>query len=154
MGDVLVVGTRSVCNSAGETEAAVPAPLLAAFLGANAPGSSALDLRPYASRLRVDGSGASPHALRAEHREPVVALSRAGVAATQALVCVEVFGGEERGFFLLLARNHAGKWVLKSEIEAWRLDPVPSWNIEPEELPDGTLYERPSGKRRAATYAE
>lgn len=142
MGDVLVVGARSDCNSASETEAALPAPLFAAFLNANAPGASALDLRPHAARLRVDASAASPRALRAEHREPVVALSRAGIAGSQAVVCVEVFGVKERGFFLLLARDHAGEWMPKSEIEAWRLDAAP-WEEDPEELPDGTLYERP-----------
>ena len=141
MGDVLVVGTRSDCNSAGETDAAVPATLFAAFLNANAPVSTALDLRPHASRLRVDGSGASPYALRAKHREPVVALSRVGIAGSQAIVCVEVFGVQERGFFLLLARDRAGEWMPTSEVVAWRPDPAPK-AIEPEELPDGTLYER------------
>lgn len=142
MGDVLVVGARSDCNSAGETDAAVPAALFAAFLNANAAGSTALDLRLHASRLRVDASGASPYALRAKHREPVVALSRVGIAGSQAIVCVEVFGVEERGFFLFLSRDHAGEWMPKSEIVAWRRGPAPS-DVEPEELPDGTLYERP-----------
>ena len=139
MGDVLVVGGRSDCGSGGETSAAIPAALFAAFLSANARGSSPLDLQPHAGRLRIDASGASPHALRAEHRRPVVAVSRVGIAGLDAIVCVEVFGGEERGFFLTLARDHAGKWNATSEVEAWRLD-APPWEIEPEELPDGEPY--------------
>ena len=136
LGGVLVTSRPSDCGSNGETDAALPAPLFAAFLAANAGDAGALDFGPDAARLRIDDSGASPRRLHAEHRAPVVAVSRIGIDGDSALACAEVYGVQRRGFFLLLGRDHAGVWTLKSEIEAWRDD----GERPPEELPDGTLF--------------
>ena len=132
----LVVSQASDCGSDGETAAALPASLFAAFLAANAAATGGLDFGPEAARLRIDDSGIPPRRLRAEHRAPVVAVSRIGIDHDSALACVEVYGVQERGFFLLLNRDHTGAWALKSEVEAWRNDE----RQPPEELPDGSLF--------------
>ena len=138
MGEVLLASRASDCATDGVTDTAVPASLFAAFLAANQGDPAPLDLAAYSSRLRVVSSAAAPRSVAARERAPVVALSRIGLASDEALACVEVFGGDERGFFLLLRRDHAGEWGLHSELEAWRVD---ASDGAAEELPDGTLYE-------------
>ena len=138
MGTVLVVSRPSDCRTDGETDAAIPADLFAALLTAN---HDAGGVHLPAS-VRTDDSGQSPRAISAQRREPVVALSRIGIAGNDALACVEVFGVEERAFFVLLRRDGGGRWSVRSELEAWSEgDPMP-WERAPEELPDGALYER------------
>lgn len=132
----LVTSSSSDCGSDGETAAALPASLFAAFLAVNTTDGGGLDFGPEATRLRIDDSGIPPRLLRAEHRAPIVAVSRIGIDRDSALACVEVYGVQERGFFLLLRRDHTGVWTLKSEIEAWRNDE----RQPPEELPDGSLF--------------
>ena len=144
----LVVSQASDCGSDGETAAALPASLFAAFLAANAADAGALDFGPEAARLRIDDSGIPPRRLRAEHRAPVVAVSRIGIDHDSALACVEVYGVQERGFFLLLNRDHTGAWALKSEIEAWRNDE----RQPPEELPDGSLFAPTSAAASTPRY--
>ena len=132
----LVTSRPSDCGSDGETAAALPASLFAAFLAANTTDAGGVDFGPDAAQLRVDDNGIPPWRLRAEHRAPVVAVSRIGIDHDSALACAEVYGVQERGFFLLLSRDHTGVWTLKSEIEAWRNDE----RQPPEELPDGSLF--------------
>ena len=138
MRDVLVASRASDCGTDGETGSAVPAALFAAFLAANDEDFAPLDLAAYSPRLRVDSSAAAPRAVSRREREPVLSLSRVGVHGNEALACVEVFGVDERGFFLLLRRDPAGKWSVQAELEAWRVDASASAD---EELPDGTRYE-------------
>ena len=130
MGDVLVAGWPSDCRTAGETDAPVEADLFLAFLRANEEAGPP-NLAP---RLRLDASGRHPRSVRAERAEPVVAVSRAGMAGDAALVCVEVFGVQERAFFVLLRRTPAGDWAVQTELEVWA-------ELPPEELPDGELYQ-------------
>ena len=139
MGDVLVVSRVSDCNTDGETESAVPAALFAAFLTANDEDFAPLNLTAYSPRLRVDSSGTPPRTINRHERKPVVALSRVGIDGNEALACIEVFSVDERGFFLVLRRDHAGKWSLHTELEAWRVEASAS---AAEELPDGTPYEK------------
>lgn len=138
MGEVLVTNRASDCATDGVTDSAVPASLFAAFLAANQGDLAGLDLAAYSPRLRVVSSDASPRFTAARMQAPVVALSRIGLAGDEALACVEVFGIDERGFFLLLRRDRAGTWSTHSELEAWRVD---ASDGAAEELPDGTLYE-------------
>ena len=132
MGDVLVAGASSDCRTDGVTDAPVPAILFAAFLDANEPGEPP-DLAGSAVRLRLDTSGRHPRRISAERAEPVVAVSRAGLADASALVCVEVFGVQERAFFVLLDRAETGVWSVRTELKVWS-------ELPPEELPDGELY--------------
>ncbi len=137
MDGVLVVSWPSDCRTEGETDAVVSAALFAALLAANDEYAEPFDLP---ARLRVDRSGTSPRMLSARQREPVLGLSRIGIAGNEALACVEVFGVQERAFFLLLERDGSNGWSVRSELEAWHEgDPMP-WEREPEELPDGELY--------------
>ena len=138
MRDVLVASRASDCGTDGETGSAVPAALFAAFLAANNEDFAPLDLAAYAPRLRVDSSAAAPRAISRRQREPVLALARIGIDGNEALACVEVFGVDERGFFLLLQRDPGGRWSVQAELEAWRIDASAS---AAEELPDGTRYE-------------
>ena len=140
MGDVRMAGWPSDCRTDGVTDAPVAAALFAAFLDANAeatPVSLALD--GPAARLRVDSSGMHPRRLSAEHAEPVVAVSHIGLVDDAALVCVEVFGVQERAFLVLLNRGRSGNtthraaFAVQSEIEVYS-------ELAPEELPDGELY--------------
>ena len=138
MGDVLVVSGPSLCATDGETDAAIPASLLASYLAANA--SDAGGLAPAAvGGLRLGPSDVPPRRLAAERRETVVAVSRIGLAGDAALACLEVFGAKERGFLLEFARDYDGRWAVRAEHDAWQRQPMP-WERAPEELPDGTPY--------------
>ena len=130
MGDVLVAGWPSDCRTGGETDAPVEADLFLAFLHAN----EETEPPNLATRLRLDASGRHPRSVSAERAEPVVAVSRAGMAGAAALVCVEVFGVQERAFFVLLRRTPVGDWAVQTELEVWA-------ELPPEELPDGELYQ-------------
>ena len=140
MGDVRVAGWPSDCRTDGVTDAPVAAGLFAAFLAANAEAApvSLASSGPVA-RLRVDSSGLHPRRLSAENAEPVVAVSRIGMVDDAALVCVEVFGVQERAFLVLLNRGRSGSgtqgaaFAVHSEIEVYA-------ELAPEELPDGELY--------------
>ena len=132
MGDVLVAGWPSDCRTGGETDAPVEAELFHAFLRANA--DEETESPNLAPSLRLDASGQHPRSVRAERAEPVVAVSRVGMVGDAALVCVEVFGVQERAFFVLLRRTPAGDWAVQTEIEVWA-------ELRPEELPDGELYQ-------------
>lgn len=138
-GKVLVVGRPSDCQTRGQTNAPVPAVLFNAFLTANEDDSAPVDLQAISTRLQVDSSGTSPRALSARTAKTVVAVSKVGIAEDQALACLEVFGGEETGFFLLLSRN-GGDWSLDSELPVWRDEAT----RPAEELPDGTMYDEGS----------
>ena len=142
MGDVLVVSRPSLCATDGETDVAVPAGLFARYLAANRSDAAPLDLSAY-SALEVATGEASPRQLWARRQQPVVAISRIGLTADQALVCIEVFAAEERGFLLQFGREGGGAWAVTAEHDAWRREPMP-WEQPPEELPDGTVY-RPAG---------
>ena len=134
MGDVLVASWPSDCRTDGETNAPVQAALFAAFLVANEHNDGAgLPRQALAARLRVDPSGLPPRTVSAQHRAPVVAFSRVGLLGDDALVCVEVFGVQERAFFVLLRRDAVGLWSVRTELEVWA-------ELPPEELPDGELY--------------
>ncbi|MCY4013751.1 MAG: hypothetical protein OXG82_13670 [Gammaproteobacteria bacterium] len=134
MGDVRVAGWPSDCRTDGVTDAPVAAALFTAFLDANA-GAAPVSLAfgGPAARLRVDSSGQHPRRLSAEGAEPVVAVSHAGMVDDTALVCVEVFGVQERAFLVLLNSGPSGDFAVQSEIEVWS-------ELAPEELPDGELY--------------
>lgn len=134
MGDVRVAGWPSDCRTDGVTDAPVAAVLFAAFLDANADAAPVnLAFDGPAARLRVDSSGLHPRRLSGEHAEPVVAVSHVGMVDDTALVCVEVFGVQERAFLVLLNRGPSGDYAMRSEIEVWS-------ELPPEELPDGELY--------------
>lgn len=134
MGDVRVAGWPSDCRTDGVTDAPVAAALFAAFLDANAEAAPlSLAFGGPAARLRVDSSGLHPRRLSAERAEPVVAVSHVGMVAGAALVCVEVFGVQERAFLVLLERGRSGGFLVRSEIEVYS-------ELAPEELPDGELY--------------
>lgn len=119
MGDVVVLSRPSDCRSEGVMKEAVPAALFEQFLTANR-GDEGFDLSQYSDRVRlVDDPDKSAWALRAEFGAPVISISRAGYRNEDALVCVEVFGNEERAFFVLLNRDYEG-WRTAREITAWR----------------------------------
>ena len=140
-GQLPVVSRPSDCRTAGETKAALPAELFAAFLAANESRAGPFDLGRAAPQLLVDDSGESPRRIAARAGTPALLVSRAGLVGDQALVCMEVFGSEERAFFLLMERDGRGEWSVRSELEAWREGkPLPS-ELPPEELPDGTPWE-------------
>jgi hypothetical protein len=132
IGDVLMTSAPSDCRTDGETDAPVPAALFGAFLVANDT-AEGLNLEAFGG-LRVAATGAPPRTVSAEQGEPVLSVSRIGLAGDQALVCVEVFGAQERAFFVLLERT-GRPWAVRSEIEVWS-------ELPPEELPGGELYER------------
>ena len=131
LGDVLFVGGTSDCRTHGATDAPVEADAFGAFLAANV-GAPALNLTPWATRLRLDSSGETPNIVAAREGKPVVALSQPGLAGDVALFCAEVYGRDQRGFLLRFVRDHAGGWNLRSEFEVWRRDAE-----HPEELPSG-----------------
>ena len=135
MGNVLIANWPSDCRTEGETDAAVEATLFAAFLTANedAEGTTRVGAAGAGTSLRVDTSGLPPRVLSAQRREPVVAVSRVGVQDDRALVCVEVFGVQERAFFVLLDHEGGGRWSTRTELAVWA-------ELPPEELPDGQLY--------------
>ena len=134
MGDVRIAGWPSDCRTDGVTDAPVAAALFATFVDANAKaGPVSLAFGDRAARLRVDGSGRHPRRLSAERGEPVVAVSNIGMLDGSALVCVEVFGVQERAFLVLLNRDPSGDFSVQSEIEVYAELPA-------EELPDGELY--------------
>ena len=127
---------------------AVPAALFERFLAANRD-DGGFDFSALSDRVHfVDDPNASPWTLRAEFGAPVISISRAGFRDKDALVCVEVFAGEERAFFVLLVRDHEG-WHTSREMTAWRAP-------EPEALDSGEAEEplfvpRPSRTRVRAT---
>ena len=133
MGDVLVAGWPSDCRTDGETDAPVEAALVAAFLNANETADAVHLRHAGATGLRLDAGGEHPRVLSATYAEPVVAVSRAGLLGDDALVCVEVYGVQERAFFVVLRRRPTGAWSVHSELEVWS-------ELPPEELPDGELY--------------
>ena len=87
----------------------------------------------------MDTSDADPETIRARRGMPVVSLSRVGLAGNDALLCVEIYGAGDRGYYLLFQRDGRGDWSLKSELAAWE-EAAESWELPPEELPDGELY--------------
>ena len=125
MGDVVVVGEPSDCRSGGVAKAALPAALFRRFLDANGAGAERLELaslglvpEPAPERL-----GVAPAVLAAREGKPVVAISRVGMEAARALVCVEVFGARDRAFYVLLARGHGRPWSVQRELLAWEDTP-------------------------------
>ena len=136
MGEVVVVSQPNDCRG---SKVSVPPAAWAAFLDANGFGDG-LDLSGYATRLTLDTSGDEAESVRARRRMPVVSLSRVGLAENDALLCVEIYGAGDRGYYLLLRRDGRGQWSLKSEMEAWE-EPAQAWELPPEEMPDGTVYE-------------
>ena len=137
MGQVAVVGRPSDCR---RTEVPVPPGAWAAFLEANRHDAGTLDLARHSTRLTLDASGDEAETVRARRGMPVVALSRVGVAGNDALLCVEIYGAGDRGYYLLFRRDGRGQWSLRSEHAAWE-ESAESWELPPEELPDGTVYE-------------
>ena len=138
MGDVIVVGGVSHCETQGQTDAPLPAALFNALLVANQADATRPDLAATSPKLQLDESGKPPRLLRARANKTVVAISKVGLVGDAAVACLEVYGGtEERGFFLVFSRDGTGKWSANSELEAWRHETSPV----AEELPDGTPYE-------------
>ena len=137
MGNVVVISRPSEC---GGTKVAVPPAAWAAFVAANEGNRAGIDLGAHASRLRLDAGEGDAEAIRARRRMPVVSLSRIGIAGDEALLCVEVYGAGDRGFYLLFRRDGAGRWSLYSEFDAWE-EPAQSWELPPEQMPDGRAYE-------------
>ena len=143
--DASVASAPSDCRTGGATRAALPAALFQAFLAANA-GADAFDLTPFASRLRLAEPDASAPSA------PFVSVSRAGLHERDALVCVEVFGRRERGFFVVLRRGHAGPWTVSRELIAWEVPEDPATGAsaaedEPLFLPRPSQLERESRER-------
>ena len=135
MGDVVVISRPSDCRSEGVIKEAVPAALFERFLAANR-GDAGFDFSALSETVRfVDDPNASPWSLRAEFDAPVISIARAGFRDKDALVCVEVFAGEERAFFVLLVRDHEG-WHTSREMTAWRAP-------KPEGLDSGEAEEEP-----------
>ena len=139
LGNVVVVSRPDDCRG---TRVPVPPEVWIAFRAVNREDADGLDLGGYSSRLRLDTSRANPELIRAHRRMPVVSLSRIGVAGEDALLCVQVFGAEDRGYYLLLRRDATGRWSVRSELKAWE-EPAKAWELPPEELPDGRVYENP-----------
>ena len=136
MGEVVVASRPSDCRG---TKVAVPPAAWAAYRAANADDAGGLDIDRYVARLLVDTSGAEPETIRARRGMPVVSLSRVGLAGNDALLCVEIYGAGDRGYYLLFRRDGRGNWALKSELAAWE-EAAESWELPPEEMPDGELY--------------
>ena len=136
LGTVVVISEPSDCRG---SKVPVPPAAWAAFLDANRV-DDGLDLARYATRLTLDASGAEAESVRARRGMPVMSLSRVGLADDDALLCVEIYGAGDRGYYLLFRRDRSGQWSLESEIEAWE-EAAESWELPPEELPDGTAYE-------------
>ena len=136
MGKVVVASRPSDCRG---TKVAVPPAAWAAYRAANADDAGGLDLDRHAARLLLDDSDADAETIRARRGMPVVSLSRVGLAGDDALLCVEIFGAGDRGYYLLFRRDGRGDWTLKSELAAWE-EAAESWELPPEELPDGELY--------------
>lgn len=136
MDKVVVVSRPSDCRG---TKVAVPPAAWAAYLTANVDAGDGLDLDRYAAKLHVDTSLAEAETIRARRGMPVVSLSRVGLAGDDALLCVEIFGAGEKGYYLLFRRDGDGRWSLRSELPAWE-EAAESWELPPEELPDGELY--------------
>ena len=133
MGDVLVSAWPSDCRTDGVTDAPVAAGLFHVYLGANR--SATAVRRPNNPRLRLDIGNRHPRDVGAELGEPVVAYSHFGILGDVALVCVEVFGVQERAFLVRLRRASNGQWSVTGEFEVWK-------EQAPEEMPDGELYRR------------
>ena len=149
MGDVVLISRPSDCRSDGVVKEAVPAALFERFLAANG-GDEGFDYSHYSDRVRfVDDPNASPRRLRAEFSAPVISISRAGFRNKDALVCVEVFAGEERGFFVLLVRGHDG-WHTSREMTAWRA-PRPEASDSGATEDEPLFLPRPSQVNRGAS---
>ena len=136
MGKVVVVGRPSDCRG---TQVAVPPAAWAAYRAANDAAADGPDLDGYATRLLLDPADADAETIRARRGMPVVSVSRVGVAGDDALLCVEIFGAGDRGYYLLFRRDGRGDWSLEAELAAWREAAEP-WELPPEELPDGERY--------------
>lgn len=136
MGKVAVVSRPSDCRG---TKVSVAPPAWAAYRTANADDAGGLDLDRYAARLLLDISDADEETIRARRGMPVVSLSRVGLAGNDALLCVEIYGAGDRGYYLLFRRDGRGDWSLESELAAWE-EAAESWELPPEELPNGELY--------------
>ena len=136
MGRVVVASRPSDCRG---TKVAVPPAAWAAYRAANAADAGGLDFDRHAQRLLLDTSDADAETIRARRGMPVVSLSRVGLAGHDALLCVEIFGAGDRGYYLLFRRDGRGNWALKSELAAWEEAAEP-WELAPEELPDGEPY--------------
>lgn len=146
LGDVAVASAASDCRTDGETRAVLPAALFQAFLAANAEAES-FDLAPFRHRVRV-----LPPGVDAGSSRTVVSLSRAGLLGNDALVCVEVFGREERAFFVVLQRDHDGVWSVTRELTAWEPPEDPDTGAsaaddEPLFLPRPSQLEREARER-------
>ena len=128
---------------------AVPAALFERFLIANS-GDAGFDFSPLSEGVHfVDDPDASPWSLRAEIGAPVISISRAGFRNRDALVCVEIFAGEERAFFVLLVRDQKG-WHTSREMTAWRAprpETLDAGEADPEPLfaPRPALIDREIG---------
>ena len=142
LGDVVVISRPSDCRSEGVMKEAVPAALFERFLAANR-GHAGFDFSPFSDVVRfVDDPDASPWRLRAEFGIPVISISRAGYRDEDALVCIEIFAREERGFFLMLDRHQQG-WRTAREMTAWRA-PKPEALDGDQAEPEPLFAPRPS----------
>ena len=149
LGDVAVISRPSDCRSEGVMKEAVPAALFERFLVANS-GDTGFDLASSSDVLHfVDDPDASPSSLRAEFGVAVISISRVGYRLEDALVCVEIFAREERGFFVLLDRDQEG-WHTSREMTAWRAprpETLDAGEADPEPLfaPRPALIDREIG---------
>lgn len=146
LGDVAVASAASDCRTDGETRAVLPAALFQAFLAANAH-AEPFDLTPFAHRVHVPAPGVDAGSSRT-----FVSVSRAGLLGNDALVCVEVFGRQERAFFVVLQRGHDGVWGVTRELTAWEAPEGPETGSsmaeeEPLFLPRPSQLEREARER-------
>lgn len=146
LGDVAVGSVASDCRTDGETRAVLPAALFQAFLAANAQ-AEPFDLTPFAHRVQVVAPGVDPRSWGT-----FVSVSRAGLSGNDALVCVEVFGREERAFFVVLQRGLDGVWGVTRELTAWEAPEGPETGSstaeeEPLFLPRPSQLEREARER-------
>ena len=149
LGDVVVISRPSDCRTEGVMKEAVPAALFERFLAANR-ADAGFDFSPYSKVLRfVDDPDASPWNLRSDFGAPVISISRAGYRQEDALVCVEIFAGEERGFFLMLDRDQEG-WRTIREMTAWRA-PKPEALEADQAEPEPLFVPRPSRVERGSS---
>ena len=149
LGDVVVISRPSDCRSDGVMKEAVPAALFERFLAANR-GHAGFDFSTYAEVVHfVEDPDASPWRLRAEYGAPVISISRAGYRDEDALVCVEIFARQERGFLLLLDRDQEG-WHTSREMTAWRA-PSPEAPDEDQAEPEPLFVPRPSRSERGTS---
>ena len=122
MGDLTVISRPSDCRTDGLVKVALPAALVQKFLEANQT-QHGFDLSAFAQRMRIGDPTQAPEGIYADSRRVVISVSRTGFSGRNALVCVEVFGLEERAFFVMLERR-GSDWLIMREFISWEAPTV------------------------------